>query len=271
MRVGSVEIVPITDGSAAVPSSMLFSATEDQWLPHRKFLDAKGMVPMEIGGFLIRGAGDRVALVDLGLGGLGRAIGMGKFMESLRDAGVEPSAVTDVLFTHLHLDHIGWAVTDGVPTFPNATYRCSKADWEFFVDPGGAEPSPMAAMINAPTEAELLDPVVSQFEMWEDGALLPGINVAPAPGHTPGSSVLVISSGTARALLIGDVAHCPVELLEPEWAALSDVDPDLAARTREALAREYEGTDIPISASHFEAMQFGRLLPAEGKRQWVFA
>ncbi len=53
----------------------------------------------------------------------------------------------------------------------------------------------------------------------------------------------MISSGTERALLIGDVAHCPVELLEPEWAALSDVDPDLAARTREALAREYEGTE----------------------------
>jgi glyoxylase-like metal-dependent hydrolase (beta-lactamase superfamily II) len=271
MQVGSIEIVPISDGSSAVPTKMLFSATVEQWIPHRTFLDANGMVPMEIGGFLIRGAGDRVALVDLGLGTLGRSIGMGNFIESLHEAGVDPSAVTDVLFTHLHLDHIGWAVTEEVPTFPNATYRCAHEDWTFFVDPGGATPSPLAAIIGAPSEAEHLGPVAGRFEVWGEGNLLPGVNVAAAPGHTPGSSVLVISSGTERALLIGDVAHCPVELVEPEWAALSDVDPELAARTREALAREYEGTDVPMAASHFEGMKFGRLLPAQGRRQWVFS
>jgi glyoxylase-like metal-dependent hydrolase (beta-lactamase superfamily II) len=249
---------------------LLLAATEEQWLPHRKFLDPDGKMPLEIGGFLLRGADERVVLVDLGLGALGGKIGMGRFMESLNDLGVAPSDVTDVLFTHLHLDHIGWAVTDDAATFPNATYRCAPEDWAFFVDPGGAEKNPMAAMIGAPTEAEMLAPVIERFEIWEQGTILPGITVFAAPGHTPGSSVLVISSGDERALLIGDVAHCPVELLEPEWQALSDVDPILAALTREALAREYEGTDIPMAASHFDGMQFGRLLPAKGRRQWVF-
>ena len=57
--------------------------------------------------------------------------------------------------------------------------------------------------------------------------------------------MLVISSGTERALLIGDVAHCPVELLDPEWEAISDVDPDLARRTREALARSTRAPTFP--------------------------
>jgi glyoxylase-like metal-dependent hydrolase (beta-lactamase superfamily II) len=270
MRIGSIDIVPVQDGAAAVPASMLIQATDEQWLPHRQFLNSDGKLPMEIGGFLLRGVGDRVALVDLGLGPLGTSLKMGRFMQSLEALGVSPAAVTDVLFTHLHFDHIGWAVTDEVATFPNATYRCSSEDWNYFVEPGGAPPNQLAAMLGAPTEAELLSPVVNRFEVWEEGTLMPGITVTAAPGHTPGSSVLVISSGDERALLIGDVAHCPVELLEPEWAALSDVDPELARHTREALAREYEGTDIPMAASHFEGMQFGRLLPAAGKRQWVF-
>jgi len=269
VQVGSIEITPVTDGTGAVPPGMLFQATEEQWLPHRKFLDQKGMLPLEIGGFLIRGAGDRVALVDLGLGPLGSSLGMGHFMESLQQLGVSKSDITDVLFTHLHLDHIGWAVMDDTPTFENATYRCARADWEYFVDPGGAPPNPMAQMINAPAEAEMLAPAIGRFEVWDQGTLLPGVTVTAAPGHTPGSAVLVIASGPDRALLIGDVAHCPVELLEPEWEALSDVDPDLARRTREALAREYEGTDVPMAASHFAGMQFGRLLAAEGRRQWV--
>jgi glyoxylase-like metal-dependent hydrolase (beta-lactamase superfamily II) len=162
-------------------------------------------------------------------------------------------------------------VTNDTPTFPNASYRCSRADYEYFIDPGGAPQMPLAKMMGAPTEAEFLGPVVNRFEVWDEGTLAPGVTVTAAPGHTPGSSVLVISSGHERALLIGDVAHCPVEFLEPEWEVLSDVDPDLARRTREALAREYEGTDVPMAASHFDGMQFGRLLPAEGKRQWVFA
>ncbi len=49
-----------------------------------------------------------------------------------------------------------------------------------------------------------------------------------APGHTPGSTIMVLSSGTARALLLGDVVHCPIELINDEWARLGDVDPELA-------------------------------------------
>ena len=59
-----------------------------------------------------------------------------------------------------------------------------------------------------------------------------------APGHTPGSTIMVISSGTARGLLLGDVVHCPVELEEDEWGGLGDVDPELAQRTKTALIRE---------------------------------
>ena len=80
---------------------------------------------------------------------------------------------------------------------------------------------------------------------------------------------VVVSSGTARALLLGDVVHCPVELLDEEWAGMGDVDPELAKRTRNAMARELEGTDVPVAAAHFPGLQFGKLLVANGKRQWV--
>jgi glyoxylase-like metal-dependent hydrolase (beta-lactamase superfamily II) len=92
-----------------------------------------------------------------------------------------------------------------------------------------------------------------------------------APGHTPGSTILVVSSGTDRAMLLGDVVHCPVQLIEDEWGGLGDVDPELARRTRVALARELEGSDIPVAAAHFPGMQFGRLLTGSGKRSWILS
>jgi glyoxylase-like metal-dependent hydrolase (beta-lactamase superfamily II) len=117
---------------------------------------------------------------------------------------------------------------------------------------------------------EIMTPVAERMETWDRaGPILPGVDAMVAPGHTPGSTIMVISSGTARGLLLGDVVHCPVELEEDEWGGLGDVDPELAQRTKTALIRELEGTDIPAAAAHFPGLEFGRLLSASGKRHWV--
>jgi hypothetical protein len=71
-------------------------------------------------------------------------------------------------------------------------------------------------------------------------------------------------------MLLGDVVHCPAELLSDDWEIIGDVDKQLAQRSREALARELEGSDIPAAATHFPGLQFGRLLVAEGRRRWRF-
>jgi hypothetical protein len=82
--------------------------------------------------------------------------------------------------------------------------------------------------------------------------------------------VIVVADGAERALLLGDVVHCPVELMEDDWEAIVDVDPLLARRTREALAKELEGSDVPVAAAHFPGLQFGRLLAGTGRRHWTF-
>lgn len=119
-------------------------------------------------------------------------------------------------------------------------------------------------------EAELLAPIADRFEQWSgSGPLLAGLDTLEAPGHTPGSTVMVVSDGAERAMLLGDVVHCPIELVDDEWQAMFDVDPELARRTRVALNRELEGSDIPVAAAHFPGLEFGRLLPATGRRRWV--
>jgi glyoxylase-like metal-dependent hydrolase (beta-lactamase superfamily II) len=119
--------------------------------------------------------------------------------------------------------------------------------------------------------SELMPVVRERIEAWHgDGTILPGVNVQGAPGHTPGSTIIIISSGTERAILLGDVVHCPAELLEDDWEMIGDVDRSLAQATRVALAQELEGTNVPMAATHFPGLQFGRLLPGSGMRGWVF-
>jgi glyoxylase-like metal-dependent hydrolase (beta-lactamase superfamily II) len=99
-------------------------------------------------------------------------------------------------------------------------------------------------------------------------AIAPGVTARHAPGHTPGHYILVIASGTERALLLGDVVQCPLQLTETDIGFLSDVDRVLAARTREALFRELEDQDVSIGMDHFPGLEFQRILTGEGRR-WV--
>jgi glyoxylase-like metal-dependent hydrolase (beta-lactamase superfamily II) len=275
MNVGSMEILPVLDATFRhLPGTTYLGgpAGEEEWAPHRYLLDEEGMIETSMGGFLVRGAkSDRVALVDLGLGDndLNGARG-GAMVESLRSYGLEPTDITDVFLTHLHLDHIGWASLDERPVFPNATYRCDQADWDYWIaDPSQGGTKEMTYFLER--QKELMDPVAEQLETWDnDGPVLPGIDVLRTPGHTPGSTIMVISDDDQRAMLLGDVVHCAVELLSEEWDGLADVDPVVARTARIELARELEGAGTPVAAAHFPNLRFGRVLPGQQARRFEF-
>ena len=270
MQLGAVTIDGVSDGNLVAPPTMMFNKSDQDWLQHSQFLDDDGMLPIEMGGFLVR-SGDRLVVVDTGIGPHGDPNRTGTFMKTLTALNVRPSDVTDVVLTHLHFDHLGWATDGERRLFPNATYRCHEADWQFFMGSTPFDDSLAVSLMGGRASSELLPPIADRLETWSgDETILPGMDVRSAPGHTPGSTVIVVSSGTERAMLLGDVVHCPAELLSDDWEMIGDVDTQLARRSREALARELEGSDIPAAATHFPGLQFGRLLAAEGRRQWTF-
>jgi glyoxylase-like metal-dependent hydrolase (beta-lactamase superfamily II) len=285
MKVGAFEILPVIDASYSSPVSDTFSTIGgpvgrdpgEAWEAHRYLLDDDGELEGAMGGFLIRGADQHLTLVDLGLGEhevMGRSAG--RMLDSLAELDVRPEDITDVVFTHLHLDHIGWASKDGEVVFPNATYRCAAADWEYFVtdliDQADVDDEyldrrrPMYEL-----GRDLLVPARDRLDTWTaDQTILPGVDAILTPGHTPGSTILVVSDAGERALLLGDVVHCAVQLLDDEWATFGDVDPVRAKRARNALVRELEGEDTPVAAAHFPGLRFGRILYGQTPRRFTF-
>jgi glyoxylase-like metal-dependent hydrolase (beta-lactamase superfamily II) len=268
MLIGDIEILPVIDSTMRYDAK-LWGKGPEFWEFHKNLLDHDGMIESTIGGYLIRYRGsDRLALVDLGLGTalmMGRK-GQARMLESLRSYGYGPEDITDVILTHLHLDHVGWASVDGVPTFPNATYRCHQADWDYWVV-GQANTDDY----HWATQRDLMKVTESRLQPWTgDAALLPGVDARHVPGHTPGSSIIILSHGEARGMLLGDVVHCPMELIDDEWEGLYDVDPVMAKKVKNDLARELEGSNIPVAAAHFGGLQWGRLIQAEQRRRFVF-
>ena len=277
-HIGDLEVIPVFDGYSREDPTHMFVAHLDaqyerghrreDWDDVPEFLDPDGLLEHGLGGFLVR-TGDHVVLIDAGVGRqqigpygpFNRVIKGGELPTHLAALNVDRAEITDVVLTHLHPDHYGWATADDASFFPNATFRCHQRDWDHFVTGTGDFRSAFSAQLAT------LD---ARMECWDrDGPLLPGIDAQHAPGHTPGSTIIVLSSGDARGVLLGDVAHCPVELVESDWAAMGDVDKELARRTRDALARELEQSGTPVTGPHFPGMRFGRLLPGASRRHWV--
>ncbi|WP_428694992.1 MBL fold metallo-hydrolase [Rhodococcus sp. IEGM1428] len=264
MRVGALQLIALPDGSGREdPREVLFrpGAESDPWEEHSDVLGVNGELELAVGGYLIR-SGDRNILIDAGVGTIdnGKYRG-GQFLESLRLNGLEPADITDVVLTHLHFDHVGWTTKKGAVVFENATYFVHEQDWAYFVDSQSAEAGAVRK----------LNPLRDQLELFSgDPTLAPGVDARHTPGHTPGHTAIIVSSEGHRAALIGDLAHTPVELVEPDWHFVHDFDSTGAAAVRAAFVDEFTDTDTDIFAAHFPDLRAGRLQTRAGAPRWTY-
>ncbi len=260
MLIGDIELISLNDGYCKLPPAFYVGLDFEA---HAAMLGDDGLVEVPLGCFVLRTAGTTV-LIDAGLGDIdvGWARG-GDLPSALRQAGVEEAEIDVVVLSHLHIDHIGWLAVDGKPYFENATVRYGEADWAQFVDDEGADARTRQSMESL-AAAGRLEPLSGDML-----AIAPGLTARHTPGHTLGHYGLVVSSGDERAVILGDAVECPLQLEEPDFYVLSDVDPLLARRTRESLWRELEGTDTAMTAAHFPGLEFGRVMAGEGRRYFA--
>ncbi|HEY2835515.1 MAG TPA: MBL fold metallo-hydrolase, partial [Rhizomicrobium sp.] len=128
--VGQLQLTALRDGGfTATPASGAFGAEAGAAAVEKVLAQAHAptdAVRLDVDALLLRMPG-HVVLLDTGLGPLlpGAAL-----PQSLKLAGVAPSAITDVLITHAHGDHLGGlATSDHKLAFPNAAIRMSSREW----------------------------------------------------------------------------------------------------------------------------------------------
>jgi glyoxylase-like metal-dependent hydrolase (beta-lactamase superfamily II) len=264
ITVGSVNIVALTDMEGAIfrLDQIFPGVMEDQWEPylHRypwAFADRETLRG-RVGSYVLRSAGGTV-LVDTGVGPQAMAAG-GKLLVELENAGVYPEDVDTVFLTHLHGDHLGWSVRqDGEPVFPEARYVTQAAEWEISAPYLGRA----VAGLDDLGVLELLE---GEEPVGEE------LTAIPTPGHSPGHSSLLVSSGGEQALVSGDAIVHPAQATEPTWNVYFDMDKEQAARTREMLLAWLEADGITVAAGHIPGSGFGRVVRDEaepGRRYWL--
>jgi glyoxylase-like metal-dependent hydrolase (beta-lactamase superfamily II) len=253
-KVGAIDVTVLSDGTLEVPMSFVLPETPPAeagaLLTSHGYPATGAPIPTNI--TLVK-SGAELVLLDTGAGANFQPTA-GKLVENMEAAGFDPSAVTKVVFTHGHADHLWGAIDDfdDSERFPKAGYVISAPEWDFWTDPGTPASVPDWLKGMARGSARILKRLEGRIERRKDGDVLAsGVSFAATPGHTPGHMAVLIESGSERLLAGGDVlAHSAISFARPEWRFGSDYDRDLAVATRRKLLDRLTSERLPLVGFH---------------------
>ncbi len=267
-KVGSIECTSINDGARTfpmpdkfvtnVPKEEALAAADAAYMP-------KGMVTVPFNPQLIN-TGSKLVLIDCGNGIANYEPtkgAVGRTLQNLAAAGVDPKNIDVVLMSHLHPDHTnGIRAADGSMAFPNAEIMVPAKDWAFWMSDENAAKAQSDLMkgyfANVRKVYAGIESKPTKYEWGKE--IVPGITSVAAPGHTPGHTAFMISSGGSSVLIQSDVTNIPeLFLRNPDWHVAFDVDPALAQETRHKFLDMASAEKATVVGFHFTFPSIGHV------------
>jgi glyoxylase-like metal-dependent hydrolase (beta-lactamase superfamily II) len=268
-KVGSFECTSVNDGARSfplpdtfvknVPKEEAMAAAEAAYMP-------KGMVTVPFNPQLIN-TGGKLVLIDCGNGiatyepSKGA---VGRTLQNLAAAGVDPKSVDVVLMSHLHPDHTnGIRALDGSMAFPNAEIMVPAKDWEFWMSEENAAKAESNQLMknyfaNVRKIYAGIESKVTRYDWGKE--VVPGITSIATPGHTPGHTAFAVASGDAKVLIQSDVTNIPEFFLRnPDWHVAYDVDPVIAQETRHKFYDMAAAEKALVVGFHFTFPSIGHV------------
>ncbi|MDF1635322.1 MBL fold metallo-hydrolase [Mycoplana sp. MJR14] len=276
VKVGEIDVLVISDGVLPLPTAMLAHNADpavraawlnDMFLPQDSF-------DWPLNAVVVR-SGEQTILLDAGLGldpdlNLPRA---GQLLKRLAGAGIDLASVTDVVLTHLHMDHIGGLLVEGVreQLRPDLRIHVAAAEVKFWEAPDFSHTDMPPGFPDALRAAakRFTQEYRSHLRTFEDEhEVAPGVVVRRTGGHTPGHSVIRMASGGDRLTFAGDAVFA-VGFEQPDWHNGFEHDPEEAARVRVRLLRELAATGEQLVATHLPFPSIGRVAVDGDAFRWV--
>ena len=268
-KVGSFECTSINDGARSfpmpdtfvrnVPKEEALAAAEAAYMP-------KGMVTVPFNPQLIN-TGSKLILIDCGNGiaNFEPSKGaVGRTLQNLASAGVDPKSVDVVLMSHLHPDHTnGIRALDGSMAFPNAEIMVPAKDWEFWMSEENAAKAESNQMMknyfaNVRKIYAGIESKVTRYDWGKE--VVSGITSIAAPGHTPGHTAFAVASGDSKVLIQSDVTNIPEFFLRnPDWHVAYDVEPATAQETRHKFYDMAAAEKALVVGFHFTFPSIGHV------------
>ncbi|WP_205853322.1 MBL fold metallo-hydrolase [Zhengella mangrovi] len=262
VALGDAEVTIVSDGTLTLPLSFIAPDVPKDELD--ALLKANGMatdaVTPDCNVTFLR-SGDRLVVFDVGSGSNFMPTA-GKLLANLEETGIDPSEVTDVVFTHAHPDHL-WGLVDDFDEmiFPEANYYIGQAEWDFWRadDTLAAMPEERKTfVVGAQSRLAVLE---DRINLINPGAeVVPGVEAIDTSGHTPGHLSYMLHGGSEQLLVIGDaISSSVISFAHPEWPYGSDQDPQKGIETRTALIDRLASDKAHVVGYHLPHPGKGRV------------
>lgn len=275
VQVGDIDALVVSDGVLPLPTSTMATNVDPAELAN--WLDYMFMPPDAFDwplNVMVARSGEQTILIDAGLGGqfpgFPRA---GMFPQRLESAGIALESVTDVIITHMHMDHVGGLLVDDVKKRlrPDVRIHVSAAEVDFWTSPDFSQtvmPNPVPAVLKT-TATAFYNEYRDRLHIFQDKhEVAPGVFVRVTGGHTPGHSVVDLVSGGERLTFAGD-AMFPVGFDHPDWHNGFEHDPETSARVRIGLFEELVQNRGLLVAAHLPFPSVGRIAAEGDAYRWV--
>lgn len=275
VQIGDIDALVVSDGVLPLPTSTMATNADPADLAH--WLDHMFMPPDAFDwplNVMVARSGDQTILIDAGLGGqfpgFPRA---GQFPQRLQSAGISLESVTDVIITHMHMDHVGGLLVPGVKERLRKDVRIhvNATEVAFWTSPDFSQtvmPKPVPAVLRS-TATSFYETYRDRIRVFEDRhEVAPGVIVRLTGGHTPGHCVVDLVSDGDRLTFAGDAVF-PVAFDHPEWHNGFEHDPVESARVRFALFEELAANKGLLVAAHLPFPSVGRVAKEGDAFRWV--
>jgi glyoxylase-like metal-dependent hydrolase (beta-lactamase superfamily II) len=199
---------------------------------------------------------DRLVLIDTGMGNKQSEKYYSYFFpfnrigleSALLEKGYSPEEVTDVILTHLHFDHVGGALKwddtgKAVTVLPNATYYCSKAQWDT-----AQQPNPREKASFFPENYDSLFHEGRIEFLYENGPLFNGIDIEIMNGHTLGLIVPIIHYKEHKVVYTADFIATMFNIPLP-YVPSFDIDPLTSMREKEEFYKRAINENVVLFLS----------------------
>ena len=196
---------------------------------------------------------------------------IGSFPERLAAAGVAPEDVDDVIFTHLHFDHVGWSTDGERCSSPTPSTTATRSTGTTGAADADAETGPGREDFGAIPAPERLAPLADSIALHDGRAHRDRPRRHAAARARPHAGALHRRARRRARALLADAAHNPAQLLSDDWTSVTDVDPELARATRAALADELRDSGTLIDDDPRRRQPLRPPRPRRRRRRWAYA
>ncbi|MBK8457388.1 MAG: MBL fold metallo-hydrolase [Phyllobacteriaceae bacterium] len=267
LDIGGMEVSTVSDGNLMQPVSFMLPDTPEA--EAKALFEANGLTWGPLApdcNVTVLKTADRLVVFDVGAGSNFMATA-GKLLENFSAAGLDPAAVTDVVFTHGHPDHL-WGAVDDLDelVFPEAAWHMGQAEWDYWAAPDTLAATPddrKAFVVGAQSRMKAIGEKISFFKPGAE--VLPGVEAIDTSGHTPGHMSFMLHGKNEPVIVIGDaLTNAVISLKKPEWPIGPDQDREQGVKTRLALLDRLATDKARVIGYHLPSPGIGRIERKDG-------